>query len=176
MNRHPKVDSEKGPHEATIMNEHRTLIKNISIFNGTSEDLIKGQDVVLLNNTIEKIIPAGSSEDAYGHVIDGKGGYLSPGIIDNHLHLMMGVSQPEFFSGPFQYVTCMAVREAEDMLMWGVTTARDVGGNIFGLRKAINSGLLPGPRLYGSGSLIAQYSGQCGFPQSQRHAQRMGRP
>ena len=162
-NRHPNPHSDnKGPHSVEN-NEHRTLIKNISIFNGRSEDLIKGKDVVLLDNTIEKIIPAGSKEDAYGHVIDGKGGYLSPGIIDNHLHLMMGVSQAEFFNGPFQYVTCMAVREAEDMLMRGVTTCRDVGGNIFGLRKAVNTGMLPGPRIYGSGSLIAQYSGHIDF-------------
>ena len=163
MDRHPKVDSEvSGPH-AVEKNEHRTLIKNISIFNGTSEDLIKGKDVVLLDNEIEKIIPAGSKEDVYGKVIDGKGGYLSPGIIDNHLHLMMGVSQPEFFNGPFQYVTCMAVREMEDMLMRGVTTVRDVGGNVFGLRKAVNNGLLPGPRIYGSGGMIAQYSGHVDF-------------
>ena len=146
------------------MNEHKTLIKNISIFNGRSEDLIKGKDVVLLDNKIEKIIPAGSSnEGEYGKVIDGKHGYLSPGIIDNHLHLMMGVSQAEFFNGPFQYVTCMAVREAEDMLLRGVTTVRDVGGNVFGLRKAVNTGLLKGPRIYGSGSLISQYSGHVDF-------------
>lgn len=163
MNRHPMPHSDnKGPHDV-IKNEHRTLIKNISIFNGTSQDLIKGQDLVLLNNLIEKILPAGSQEDAYGKVIDGKGGYLSPGLIDNHLHLMMGVSQAEFFNGPFQYVTCMAVREMEDMLMRGVTTCRDVGGNVFGLRKAVNSGLLPGPRIYGSGGLISQYSGHVDF-------------
>ena len=73
MDRHPKNDCEiSGPH-AVEENEHRTLIKNISIFNGTSEDLIKGQDVVLLDNVIEKIIPAESQEDGYEKVIDGKG-------------------------------------------------------------------------------------------------------
>lgn len=160
---YPRHESDnKGPH-ATLKNEHRTLIKNISIFNGTSEDLIKGQDVVLLDNTIEKIIPAGGKEDAYGHVIDGKGGFLTPGLIDNHLHLLMGASQAEFFNGPFQYVTCMAVREMEDMLMRGVTTVRDVGGNTFGLKKAVDNGLLPGPRIYGSGGLISQYSGHLDF-------------
>ena len=47
-NRHPNPHSDnKGPH-AVEENDHRTLIKNISIFNGTSEDLIKGKDVVLL--------------------------------------------------------------------------------------------------------------------------------
>ena len=55
-NRHPNPHSfNKGPHSVE-KNEHRTLIKNISIFNGTSEDLIKGQDVVLLDDTIEKAL------------------------------------------------------------------------------------------------------------------------
>ena len=176
-NRHPNPHSDnKGPH-APLMNEHLTLIKNISIFDGRSEDLIKGKDVVLLDNKIEKIIPAGSSnEGEYGKVIDGKHGYLSPGIIDNHLHLMMGTSQAEFFNGPFQYVTCMAVREAEDMLLRGVTTARDVGGNVFGLRKAINTGMLPGPRIYGSGGLIAQYSGHVDFRNPNEMPKEWGGP
>ena len=175
-NRHPNPHSDnKGPH-APLMNEHRTLIKNISIFNGRSKTLTKKKDVVLLDNTIEKIIPAGSKEKAYGKVIDGKGGYLSPGIIDNHLHLMMGVSQAEFFNGPFQYVTCLAVHEAEEMLMRGVTTCRDVGGNIFGLRKAINTGMLRGPRIYGSGSLIAQYSGHVDFRNPNEMPKEWGGP
>ena len=123
MNRHPNPHSDnKGPHSVE-KNEHRTLIKNISIFNGTSQDLIKGQDVVLLDNTIEKIIPAGAKEDGYGHVIDGKGGYLSPGLIDNHLHLMMGVSQAEFFNGPFQHVPWMAIRETETCSCAGLLPA-----------------------------------------------------
>jgi hypothetical protein len=51
-NRHPNPHSDdKGPH-ATLMNEHLTLIKNISIFNGRSEDLIKGKDVVLLDRLL----------------------------------------------------------------------------------------------------------------------------
>ena len=177
MNRHPNPHSDnKGPH-AVEKNENRTLIKNVKIFNGTSEDLIKGQDVVLLDNTIEKIIPAGSSnEGEYGKVIDGKNGYLSPGIIDNHLHLMMGVSQAEFFNGTFQYVTCVAAHEAEEMLMRGVTTVRDVGGNVFGLRKAINTGMLPGPRIYGSGGLIAQYSGHVDFRNPNEMPKEWGGP
>ena len=163
MGAYPRHESDdKGPHAAS-MNNHRTLIKNISIFNGRSKTLTKKKDVVLLDNTIEKIIPAGSKAKAYGKVIDGKGGYLTPGLIDNHVHLMMGTSEAEFFNGPFQYVTCMAIREIEDMLMRGVTTCRDVGGNTFGLKKAVDSGLLKGPRIYGSGGLIAQYSGHLDF-------------
>ena len=50
MNRHPRNESDNnGPH-SVVKNEHRTLIKNINIFNGTSEDLIKKQDVVICSH------------------------------------------------------------------------------------------------------------------------------
>ena len=62
------------------------LIKNVKIFNGTSGKWIKGKDVVLLGNKIHKIVPSGGNETGYHKVIDGKGGYLSPGLIDVHWH------------------------------------------------------------------------------------------
>ncbi len=156
------VSIHKGPHTAPDT-DHKTLIKNVSIFNGTTDTLITGQDVVLMDNSIEKIIPAGSDEAAYGHVIDGKGGYLTPGLIDTHYHAIAGVSLGEMMNGPSQYVHCMMVHEMDEMLMRGVTTVRDVGGNTFGLKMAIDRGLLPGPRIYPSGACIGQYSGHTDF-------------
>ena len=38
----------------------KILIKNVSIFNGTSQTLITRKDVVLVGNKIDKLIPAGS--------------------------------------------------------------------------------------------------------------------
>ena len=119
--------------------------------------------VVLQDNIIEKVIPAGSDERNYSTVIDGKNGYLSPGIIDNHLHLLAGVSLNEMLNGPAQYVVCIAAREIKDMLMRGITTVRDAGGNTFGLKKAVDNGFLAGPRIYPSGALIGQYSGHIDF-------------
>ena len=69
------------------------LITNVNIFNGTSEKLITGKDVVLKGNKIAKIIPAGGKTDGYHEVIDGKGGYLTPGLIDVHWHMGMGVKE-----------------------------------------------------------------------------------
>jgi len=45
--------------------EKTTLIKNVSIFNGTSDQLISGQDVVLAGNKIKSIVASGGKEDAY---------------------------------------------------------------------------------------------------------------
>lgn len=135
------------------------LITNVNIFNGTSEKLITGKDVVLKGNKIAKIIPAGGKKDGYHEVIDGKGGFLTPGLIEVHWHMGMGVKEEEYFGGDQAYVAIHSAKEAEEQLMRGVTTVRDTSGNVFGLKKAIDSGVTPGPRLYPSGALISQYSG-----------------
>jgi len=137
---------------------HEILITNVSIFDGTSETLTSGKDVVLNGNKIAKIIPAGSGGTGYAEVIDGKGGYLTPGLIDVHWHLGMGVTEREYF-GDQAYVAIHSAMEAKQQLLRGVTTVRDTAGNVFGLKKAIDAGVAPGPRVYPSGAIISQYSG-----------------
>ncbi len=134
------------------------LITNVSIFNGTSETLITGQDVVLNGNTIARLVPAGSGGTQFDQVIDGKGGYLSSGLIDIHWHMGMGTTEAEYF-GDQNYVAIHSAKEAGEQLLRGVTTVRDTSGNVFGLKKAIDTGVTPGPRLYPSGAIISQYSG-----------------
>lgn len=144
--------------EASTSPPPKTLIKNVSIFNGTSQSLVTGKDVVLVGNKIDKLIPVGSGGTQYDQVIDGKGGYLTPGLIDVHWHMGMGVNEREYF-GDQAYVAIHSAKEAEQQLMRGVTTVRDAAGNVFGLKKAIDTGVTPGPRIYPSGALISQYSG-----------------
>ena len=139
------------------------LIKNVSIFNGTSGKLITGSDVVLNGNKIEKIIPAGSQEAGFDTVIDGRGGYLTPGLIDSHMHSTMGVDEAEYMEGDQAYVQLHSAKELHEMLLRGVTTARDAAGNAFALKRAIDGGVIIGPRLYPAGALISQYSGHGDF-------------
>ena len=141
----------------------KILIKNVSIFNGTSETLITGQDVVLVGNKIDKIIPAGSGGAGYDRIIDGKGGYLTPGLIDNHWHCVLALDYGVVFSSPAQYLDAIAVWEAEQLLMRGVTTVRDAGGNTAGLKRATDEGYVTGPRIYPSQAVLTQYSGHTDF-------------
>ena len=143
---------------ASTDSQQKILITNVSVFNGTSEKLITGKDVVLVGNKIDKIIPAGSGGSDYTQVIDGKGGYLTPGLIDAHWHMNMGVEERDYF-GDQNFVAIFSAMEAEQQLMRGVTTVRDTAGNVFGLKKAIDSGVTAGPRIFPSGALISQYSG-----------------
>jgi len=144
---------------------HEILITNVSIFDGTSEKLITGNDVVLKGNRIERLVPTGSSTEEYGQVIDGQRGYLTPGLLFMHEHIMWGQSMEKSLLGSDDYVhnALVASKEAEDWLRMGITTIRDAGGNAFGLKQAIDDGTVPGPRIYPSGTLISQYSGHSDF-------------
>ena len=55
--------------------------------------------------------------------------------------------------------------EATDTLMRGFTTVRDVGGPAFGLKRAIDQGIIEGPRIYPSGAMITVTSGHGDFRQ-----------
>ena len=67
----------------------QTLITNVNIFDGNSEMLGLGQDVLVENNLIKKI-GKGLIAGADATVIDGSGMTMTPGLIDMHQHLMLG--------------------------------------------------------------------------------------
>lgn len=162
------------PTVATHSNE--VLITNVSIFDGTSEALITGKDVVLVGNLIEKLIPAGTGGDGYEQVIDGKGGYLTPGLIDAHFHATLGLEAPIMAASPASYVQAIAISELKDVLMRGVTTVRDTGGNVAGIKRAINEGHLVGPRIYASQNILSQYSGHTDFRNPSAQPKEWGGP
>lgn len=139
----------------------KILIKNVSIFNGTSEKLITGKNLLIEGNQIKLV--GGGINASKAEVIDGKGGYLTPGLIDSHMHATMGVDEAEYMEGDQAYVQLHSGKEMGEMLMRGVTTARDAAGNCFALKRAIDDGIIVGPRLYVSGAMISQYSGHGDF-------------
>ena len=57
----------------------------------------------------------------------------------------------------------MLFRSAEDMLLRGFTSIRDLGGPVYGLKRGIDLGLVPGPRIWPSGAFISQSGGHGDF-------------
>ena len=97
-------------------------------------------------------------------MIDGAGGTLMPGLIDAHTHLVMStITIPELMTADPNYIMLRAGAAAGEELMRGFTSARDMGGPTFGLKRAIDEGYIPGPRLYPSGAMISQTSGHGDF-------------
>jgi len=153
---------------ATVMaqeakHEPSVLITNARIFDGEHEALAEGMSVLIERNKIAKIaksIPA----PAEATVIDAKGKVLMPGLSDMHWHVMFNApALPVALSADIGFLTLLGAQSESDDLMRGFTTVRDVGGNSFAVKRAIDEGLIPGPRIYPSGAMISQSSGHADY-------------
>lgn len=144
-----------------------TLFEDVRVFNGTSAELSAPSNV-LVEGSLIKTISTDPIDTAGSDVtvIDGGGRVLMPGLIDAHWHAMLIRNTPiENITGDVGYNTLAAADEAEDTLLRGFTTVRDVGGPSFGLKRAIDEGLTPGPRIFPSGAMITVTSGHGDFRQ-----------
>ncbi|MCA1392823.1 amidohydrolase family protein [Bradyrhizobium sp. IC3123] len=159
-----------------------TVFENVRIFNGKSETLSVPSNVVIRGNIIERIVTAPIPTDRRvdARVIQGGGRVLMPGLSDMHWHAMMVRPTPaQMLSSDLGYTTLLASAEATATLMRGFTTVRDMGGPTFSLKRAIDEGLVPGPRIYPSGAVITVSGGHGDFrelwelPQSQGGASRV---
>lgn len=152
--------------EAQKPAEPVTLFQNVRIFDGRSATLSGPSNVLVRGNKIEKISTA-AIPDQPGPgttIIDGGGRVLMPGLIDAHWHAFMASTPLAILStGDPSYLQLLAASQAEATLMRGFTTVRDLGGPVFGLKNAIDEGVMIGPRIYPSGAMISQTSGHGDF-------------
>ena len=156
-----------------------TLFQNVRIFDGTGKSLSAPSNVLVRGNRIERISSAPIALDptAGGAVIDGGGRTLMPGLIDMHWHtLLVRPGFTELLTVDLGYLNVLGAAEATATLMRGFTTVRDVGGPAFGLKRAIDEGVLPGPRIYPSGAMITVTSGHGDFRQSFEVPRTIGAP
>jgi imidazolonepropionase-like amidohydrolase len=135
----------------------QVLIVNVDVWDGTGEEVQKGVDVLIEGNKIAKIAKGIKAPNAT--TINGQGGTMTPGLIDMHQHLTLngGTAAGEEWDAYVQ--GAHASRAAEYLLKNGFTTVRDIAGNSIGLKRAINSGALPGPRIYTSGPAMGPTGG-----------------
>ena len=132
-----------------------------------------GKVVLTDGEKIEKIADSGASLDGY-EVIDLKGAYLLPGIIDLHVHLATSGKPPKRDKKPPNYkllfdvlsknklalavIKKLTANYAETELMSGVTTIRTVAGILdmdARVRDDINAGKLTGPRILSANTGIS---------------------
>ncbi|UHQ19852.1 amidohydrolase family protein [Lysobacter sp. KIS68-7] len=154
-----------------------TLFKNVRIFSGTGTDLSAASNVLVRGNHIERISTADIAPEAGTTVIDGAGRTLMPGLIDMHWHSMFAVAPlAEVETADNGYINILAAAESTRTLMRGFTTVRDVGGSSFALKRAVDEGQLPGPRIYPSGAMISVTSGHGDFRSANQFPRVIGGP
>ena len=146
--------------------ENPTLFVEVRVFDGKGGTLSVPTNVLVQGNTIKRILASRIDVSRFTNVtlVNGGGRVLMPGLIDAHWHAFMASApQAVLMTADPAYLSLLAARQAEATLMRGFTTIRDMGGPVFGLKRAIDEGVIVGPRIYPSGAFISQTSGHGDF-------------
>jgi imidazolonepropionase-like amidohydrolase len=121
---------------------------------------------ILIHDDRITAIQAGYVTPAGAQVVDLSGATVLPGLIDAHVHITQGFHKGDAIHNAVTRTafddTIESTNYARDTLMAGFTTARDVGGDtraVVALKKAINTGVIPGPRLWVAGTPLGPTGG-----------------
>ncbi len=142
------------------------MIEDVTVIDGTGTAPVTHVSVLVEGQRIVRVIPGLFSADAKSgaRVIDGRGKYLIPGLMDVHVHLNGGTSVSK--DGLRAMATDFKAGEAalHSFLYSGVTTICDVGNNpefIYKLRDRERAGEITSPRIFATGSIVT-YPGSHG--------------
>jgi imidazolonepropionase-like amidohydrolase len=149
------------------MEPRTTVFRGVRVFDGRHSTLTGSSDVVVHGARIESVGATAAQPVLAGpdvRVIEGGGRVLMPGLIDAHWHATFAAVpvQVAMTADP-GYVHLVAAKEAERTLLRGFTSVRDAGGPSFGLKRAIDEGVVAGPRIYPCGAFITQTAGHGDF-------------
>ena len=133
----------------------RTLFSGGAVFDGS------GAPPVLADVVVEdgRFVGVGKGLDA-DEAIDVTGRTLLPGLFDCHVHVVLShVDAWRRANTPFSYQFFEAVGNLATTLRIGITTVRDAGGADLGVKQAVADGLIAGPRLRISLTMLSQTGG-----------------
>ncbi len=138
--------------------------KTIAIRCGKLLDARSGKvlinQIILVNgNKIASVTEAAMFKQKTDSVIDLSNYYVLPGLIDCHTHVLLqgDITSEDYdvqiLKESVPYRTLRATKSCYQSLMNGFTTIRDLGTEGAGyadvdLKKAINKGIIPGPRMF----------------------------
>jgi imidazolonepropionase-like amidohydrolase len=125
----------------------------------------RDKTLVIRGNQVVEVRDGFVGDPSQGKVVDLRGAFVLPGLIDSHVHLT-GQQNP---NSRLEEVTLsdadqamVGARYARRTLMAGFTTVADLGASneaIFALRNAVKTGDVPGPRIIASGSSVSIHGG-----------------
>ena len=117
----------------------RVLFRQVNVIPMTSEQILRGRDVLVENGIIKSISRQRIKPDSQTEVIDARGKFLIPGLCDMHIHTEFGDEQ-----------------QLHLYVVYGVTTILDLNGSGRDLswRDRVVKGELLGPTLFVSGQIL----------------------
>lgn len=133
----------------------RTVLSGGRVFDGTGS-AIADADVVISDG---RIVDVGIGLDG-DEQVDVSGLTITPGFFDCHVHVMFsGIDLVRRLQRPFSYAFFEAANNLSATLDCGITTVRDAGGADLGLQRAVEDGLVDGPRMHIAITALSQTGG-----------------
>ena len=137
----------------------QTLFRNLNLLDPRWNEPRGGYEVLVEGDTIREV-SAKPIKAANARVVDCGKRTLMPGLIDCHVHVFLAeVNIRNLENVPLTLLTAKAADLMKGMLNRGFTTVRDTGGADWGIKTAVETGLIPGPRLFISGRAIGPTGG-----------------
>jgi imidazolonepropionase-like amidohydrolase len=134
---------------------NRTVFRGARVFDGTGSDPARA-DVVVEDG---RIVDVGSGLDG-DHAVEAADRTILPGLFDCHTHVTIShVDLWRTAQQPFSLAFYEAERNLAATLRIGITSIRDAGGADLGIREAVETGLIAGPRMQISLIMISQTGG-----------------
>lgn len=133
----------------------RVVLRGGSVFDGTGADPAPA-DIVIEDGLI---VDVGSALDG-DEAIDATGKTILPGLFDCHVHVTLDtIDVWRLVNRPFSYNFYVAARNLQATLATGITSVRDAGGADLGIKQAVEDGLIAGPRMQISLTMLSQTGG-----------------
>jgi imidazolonepropionase-like amidohydrolase len=141
--------------------DHTVVVRAQTLIDGLSAQPRHNQDILIRGNRIVQVSASGSQPPPPGtDLIDLGSATVLPGLIDTHTHIFLQGEVPaaggydiQLLKYPASFRVARATVAARRALEQGFTTIRDVetegaGYGDVGIKKAINEGYIPGPRMF----------------------------
>ncbi len=137
----------------------QVLMRNFQLLDPEMDDLQGGYELLIEGDLIKEI-SAKPIKAPKAAVIDCGKRTLMPGLIDSHVHVTLSeVYIRQLENVPLTLMTARAIDLMRGMIDRGFTTVRDTGGADWGIKTAVEQGLVPGPRLFIAGRAIGPTGG-----------------
>jgi imidazolonepropionase-like amidohydrolase len=136
---------------------------NARIFDGVSNEYLDDSVVAVEG---DRIVAVGRPSDRSSgtQVVDVAGKVLMPGLIDAHCHVLgSSLKVTDVETQPLTYVASYASKMLGHAIDCGFTTVRDVGGGDAGIARAVQDGLIRGPRVFFAGRALSMTGGHGDF-------------
>jgi imidazolonepropionase-like amidohydrolase len=138
---------------------NQILFRNFDLLDPDEDETRGGFELLIAGDTVKELSARPIRAD-HAITIDCGGRTLMPGLIDCHVHVCLSeVNIRRLEAIPVTLMTACAIDLMRGMIDRGFTTVRDTGGADWGIKTAVEQGLVAGPRLFIAGQAIGPTGG-----------------